>query len=740
MIIFDNVFCRKSDAHTENNFDSLINRIKANDPAISSLDIRGNLNPEQFGSLFKALKKNNIVENLILRGEGFKCDLSNEYIHFGLSNLLHINKNLKALTLYNTNVNDTGIEAISSALESNNTLNNLKISGHNIGTSGQLSLVKLLQQNNDLEDFTLSNPAMDEFARVALLAQEKYMAPKKLDIGSGNYKTFCAPTSFYENVPYEYHFLTHKDEYQVRENPIEFSLKQKENNIHKLVTLLEGKEFPQVFIKTTKDFCNDNLIKAEKQLAKQYGLLQDEYDTRIKIYNNKPAKLDGLNTQERMKMIEASRDKKAKMDELKNQYNNAKSELIKKYNDTQKQKWRFLNEIEMNFSAQDKNIEKKTAEIQSIKEQNIPQALTSLTVDNDKLVELPVAKQLAIEGKLKAGENLSEWTKKVSEADYDTAILSIGGRNKISQQIPAFSDGLGQTAILNIDQIFSDDEIRNVSKSNDVSVNYVAGKIQVADRFSLNPNQKKQHTEDNVIKQEELSKDICRLISSGKKVILLSHISPLAPRICFDKILKDQDIMKHYGEDFLFIHSYTENHPTILCSKDFVDEMMEPNMKAPEVLSKYVNNPNVESKGQELEDLVIQDKITGLYDRCERNIQHKISENPLRTPEGTVYPTLSMVKAKDVRVLLGLNDKFESKDKHSSKFITSDLRKAPQKSDRFQDKIEKKFVLDKVKPEKPKKTASFVEKIGKGKAGKTQSYSEEISKNKESNKRNSKSL
>src|SRR4051794_667815 len=115
MIIFDS-FCDKKDKFSENDFQSLLERVKNNDLSITGLDIRGTLNPEQFTSLFEVLKKNNTVEALVLRGNDFKCDLSNKDIYLGLSSLLQTSQNIKALTLYHTNIKDDGIEYITSAL------------------------------------------------------------------------------------------------------------------------------------------------------------------------------------------------------------------------------------------------------------------------------------------------------------------------------------------------------------------------------------------------------------------------------------------------------------------------------------------------------------------------------------------------------------------------------------------------------------------------------------------------
>jgi|GEM_PF-4501371 len=108
MLIFESL-CKDK----EEFFNDFLVRIKNNDSAITGLDIKGeDLSPSQFLSLFDALGHNGTVENLILRGREYNCDLSNEIISVGLSNLLQGNKTINAVTLYFTGLNDQGIKLI----------------------------------------------------------------------------------------------------------------------------------------------------------------------------------------------------------------------------------------------------------------------------------------------------------------------------------------------------------------------------------------------------------------------------------------------------------------------------------------------------------------------------------------------------------------------------------------------------------------------------------------------------
>lgn len=163
--------------------------------------------------------------------------------------------------------------------------------------------------------------------------------------------------------------------------------------------------------------------------------------------------------------------------------------------------------------------------------------------------------------------------------DYDTVILSIGSGKVINQQIPPFSNGLGQVAILNIDTFFSKDETD------------LSAQIENIERYNIRARTEEQ--KELLIKQEKLADSIYRLIDGGKKVILLSHISPLAPRTHFEKVLKNKDIMNGYGDKFLFINSYFDDMPTILCRKGSINSIMSPNMKANSVMNKYIYRQSI---------------------------------------------------------------------------------------------------------------------------------------------------
>lgn len=77
--------------------------------------------------------------------------------------------------------------------------------------------------------------------------------------------------------------------------------------------------------------------------------------------------------------------------------------------------------------------------------------------------------------------------------------------------------------------------------------------------------------------------------------------------------------MNGYGDKFLFINSYFDDMPTILCHKGSIDNMMSPNMKARSVLNKYILTNKVYPEGEALEDMVIEDRIKNCYEFCKQS-------------------------------------------------------------------------------------------------------------------------
>lgn len=587
-------------------YSHLLEVLKENNPNIVGLDIRGNFTPKQFIELFETLKENNTVKKLILRGKAYKCDLDNKDIYSGLSSLLQNNKTIEELTLYHTGIQDDGVKFIAGALEENNSLKYLKICGHYLKVTGEIALLKMLAQNTSLETFAIDY--ISETAKLALLAQPKYFALKNLDITNKNSGlTFFVDISNYENLV-NTSFIK-----KINPNPIAFAVEQKELQINKLAVLLENENFSQAFIKATTDFYYNNFLIKEKELAAKY----------------------------------------ASLDKKKSNYENTKHEVLKEYNNLQLSNNKFFTVVEKTISVGEIEAKQTKAEIfvpkPKIEERELVVEEKEPAIEEEIKLEKAVVKKLDIDNGLKPREYITEWTNKIVEMDYDTVILSIGSGKVINQQIPPFSNGLGQVAILNIDTFFSKDETENVSNSNKISVNYLSAQIENIERYNIRARTEEQ--KELLIKQEKLADSIYRLIDGGKKVILLSHISPLAPRTHFEKVLKNKDIMNGYGDKFLFINSYFDDMPTILCRKGSINSIMSPNMKAKSVMNKYIYTGKAYPKGEELEDIVVYDRITSCYDICK--ISFSAGNKKIAMPEGMVYSGLSEVTAEDVMHLMG---------------------------------------------------------------------------------------
>ena len=117
-------------------------------------------------------------------------------------------------------------------------------------------------------------------------------------------------------------------------------------------------------------------------------------------------------------------------------------------------------------------------------------------------------------------------------------------------------------------------------------------------------------------------------------------------------------IIFNFKDKFSYSHLLEvlkENDPNIagldirgnFTPKQFIDNMMSPNIKAQDVTDKYISYTKVES----LEDMVVNDRIASCYDICK--ISFSSGNKKLAMFEGMVYSGLSEVTAEDVMHLMG---------------------------------------------------------------------------------------
>lgn len=692
-------------------FNDFLVSIKSNDSDITGLDIRGeDLSPNQFLSLFEALGHNASVENLILRGMGYNCDLSSEIISVGLSNLLQDSKTINALTLYFTGLNDQGMKHIAKALSDNSTLTYLKIWGHELKLEGELSLVKMLANNKTLKEIVVDHISTD--AGLVMLSQQEYLNPLKCSINSSY--TSSSGTIISQINDFDESFIIRNKERKL----VEERVREKTKAVDDLLVILQRQNFSEDFIKITKNFCLDNFLIKHNNIVKEYEFLAQ--DRKIAL-----VELDKEYTKAPIGAIKIA----DKIAEIEKDYDNKQSKLYIRFNEIQYENMQLFAETEQQISNHNKVVKLRDHKITTDNEQTIIFALdrhsdqaheirqdeakmsANEKLDNSALkvgskielqaeiepkIELkleidaqiaekpvkilydneleapiikvisnkehkvvknefkgPIVKRLDISEELQGPEYVTEWAQKVMEAGYDTVVFSVGSSRKIEQQLPSFSKGLGKVAILNIDHSFQSSDTQNTSKFDNISVNYLQAPLQTPERNKIfgSTRLKENYKEDpSTITQETLIDDICKLMDSEQKVILLSHISVPAPRLFFDKILSHPDILSKYEKDFIFIHSYFEQEPTIICSKNFVNSMISPD---PETMSKYLSTHEpIYQDIEVVKDNILIDKIWEVYAQSERS-----SARSLKLPnDATIYRNLFEINAEDIMPMLGLNE------------------------------------------------------------------------------------
>ena len=575
MTIYDSS-CQKPNDDFENNFDNLMRRIESNDLTLTTLDIQSKLTKQQIFALFKALKNNHTLVALTLRGnlsfDGY--DLSDEYVHSKLAKLLKNNTRLVSLILFDTGIDNNGAIALSYVLKNHNQyLKNLKICGHKINRDGILFLSSMLTTNKTLEKLSVDYDGINGMERLCLIAQLPEISLLKLEV-SGNFSSLLLQ---YIDFKHTKTFLGWREEALYRNNPLEFKENYKKTQKERLLSLLEHHRFDNSFIQRIHHILN-TFEEKEQLLIKDYPSLKHEAAELEKIANLHQT----ANHVVRNEMV-----KKYKEDIEKK-----RQELVKSYIDLQHQHINYLRDLEKVFhqrnsvkieknpvqnkqeldkmSKKEKSKEpdkleenkmpKKEAVVNKVKADELPEEETkkpTLLIGFDNKRQQNKEKRRLIINAMPAIEYLNTWTNAVLSDDYNFAVISVGGGMVKGQQIPKFSEQIGNTAVLNIDTFFSSEEMNNESAHAETAVNYLVHKLNSQDGSN-----------------QTLKDNIAKLIQSGKKVILLSHVSPYAGIYVFKDILKEN--VENYGKNFLFVASYFEECSTFVCSKNFIEECVLP--------------------------------------------------------------------------------------------------------------------------------------------------------------------
>jgi len=556
----------------------------------------------------------------------------------------------------------------------------------------------MVASNKTLKEIVIDH--MSPGAGLVMLSQQEYLNPLKYSINS-RYTSFCETIILQNNDTDEPVMVRNKER-----KLVEKEVREKIKAVNYLLITLQRQNFSEDFIKITKDFCQDNFLIKYNNVVKEYEFLAQDRKNALAKLDNEYIKAPIGIKKIADKIAEIEKHYDDKQSKLYIRFNEIQYENMQLFAEAEQQisnhnkvvklrdhkittdsdQTHEIRQDEAKMSDNEKldNSALKVGSKIELQAEIEPKIELKLEINaliaekpvkilhNDELevpiikvfsnkepkalksvLKEPVAKKLDVNDELHGAQYVAEWAQKIMETKYDTVILSVGSNGKIEQQLPSFSKGLGKVAILNIDRGFQNSDTQNTSKFDNISVNYLSAPLQTPERNKIfgTAKQKKNYKEDpSTITQQALIGDICKLMDSGQKVILLSHISTSAPRLFFDKILSHPDIMDKYEKDFVFIHSYFETAPSIICSKNFVNSMISP---SPEAVSKYLSTHGPISQDIEvIKDNILADKILEVYTQSECS-----SARSLKLPDdATIYHNLFQITAEDIMPMLGLNE------------------------------------------------------------------------------------
>ena len=162
--------------------DEVIDKIKANDPALTVMDMsERQLQGSRCEILAEAMKNNSSITDIDFRGNGFDAD--------GLFALVQAFKTMPSLTRINLRGNacrNEGVEALARWLGTNASVTALNLNENNLGDDGCKHMAEMLRSNTTLKHLDLSlNYITDEGAKEVVAALEVNRTVTMLAI-SGN--------------------------------------------------------------------------------------------------------------------------------------------------------------------------------------------------------------------------------------------------------------------------------------------------------------------------------------------------------------------------------------------------------------------------------------------------------------------------------------------------------------------------------------------------------------------------
>lgn len=146
-------------------FQTLIKRIRANDPTLTVVAVRRQLSPHNLNEICSAMMENTQVVELDLRGQPGCADLG---VGEALKGLLIASEAVQELNLAGAGLGSRGTALLSSGWALNESLTDVSLAGNACGDAGVHALVQALMGHTSIEDVNLSDNNITSVGAVAL--------------------------------------------------------------------------------------------------------------------------------------------------------------------------------------------------------------------------------------------------------------------------------------------------------------------------------------------------------------------------------------------------------------------------------------------------------------------------------------------------------------------------------------------------------------------------------------------
>jgi ubiquinone biosynthesis protein UbiJ len=155
-----------------NELETIIERVRRNDPTLVRLDLRGKIGVAGAQALADALRTNTTLTQLDLRSSNIGVDLSSNLISAAgaqaLADALRTHATLTKLNLSSNYLGDINTQPFADALKTNTTLTELDLISNYIGDVGAQALADALRTNTTLTRLNLAWNQIDDAGAQAL--------------------------------------------------------------------------------------------------------------------------------------------------------------------------------------------------------------------------------------------------------------------------------------------------------------------------------------------------------------------------------------------------------------------------------------------------------------------------------------------------------------------------------------------------------------------------------------------